>query len=210
MPLNLPSHAHGEGYSDMNTVIPELVERVDYEKGPYYADVGNYGSAGSAHLVFYKVLPQDFVTIEGGMYGYERGVGGFSQKLGEGNLLYGGEVYHDDGPWVHPDDYSKFNGLLTYSGGDAVNGYSVTARGYHGKWNSSDQIPDSTVPEVGFFGAINPTDGGNSQRYSLQGEWHRRGRKFRDENHDLRILLRSRFVFRLHLLPHRPRSRRSV
>ncbi|MGD0060095.1 MAG: TonB-dependent receptor [Verrucomicrobiia bacterium] len=172
MPLNLPSHAHGEGYSDMNTVIPELVERVDYEKGPYYADVGNYGSAGSAHLVFYKVLPQDFVTIEGGMYGYERGVGGFSQKLGEGNLLYGGEVYHDDGPWVHPDDYSKFNGLLTYSGGDAVNGYSVTARGYHGKWNSSDQIPDSTVPEVGFFGAINPTDGGNSQRYSLQGEWH--------------------------------------
>jgi hypothetical protein len=57
MPLNLPSHAHGEGYSDMNTVIPELVERLDYEKGPYYADVGNYGSAGAAHLVFYKTLP---------------------------------------------------------------------------------------------------------------------------------------------------------
>ena len=62
MPLNLPSHAHGEGYSDMNTVIPEFVERVDYEKGPYYADVGNYGSAGSAHLVFFKTLPQNFVT----------------------------------------------------------------------------------------------------------------------------------------------------
>jgi len=172
MPLNLPSHAHGEGYSDMNAVIPELVRRVDYEKGPYYADVGNYGSAGSAHLVFYKVLPEDFVTVEGGMYGYERGVAGFSQKLGEGNLLYGGEVYHDDGPWAHPDDYSKFNGLLIYSRGDDANGCSVTARGYHGKWNSSDQIPESAVPEVGFFGAINPTDGGNSQRYSLQGEWH--------------------------------------
>jgi hypothetical protein len=62
MPLNLPSHAHGEGYSDMNTVIPEFVERLDYEKGPYYADVGNYGSAGSAHLEFYKTLPQDFLT----------------------------------------------------------------------------------------------------------------------------------------------------
>jgi hypothetical protein len=173
MPLNLPSHAHGEGYSDMNTVIPELVERVDYEKGPYYADVGNYGSAGSAHLVFYKVLPEDFVTIEGGMYGYERGVAGFSQKLGEGNLLYGGEVYHDDGPWLRPDDYSKFNGLLTYSRGDDANGFSVTARGYHGKWNSSDQIPESAVPLVGVFGTLNPTDGGNSQRYSLQGEWHR-------------------------------------
>ena len=72
MPLNLPSHAHGEGYSDMNTVIPEFVQRVNYEKGPYYADVGDFGSAGSAHLDFYKTLPQDFVTVEGGMYGYER------------------------------------------------------------------------------------------------------------------------------------------
>jgi outer membrane receptor protein involved in Fe transport len=62
MPLNLPSHAHGEGYADMNTVIPEFVERVDYEKGPYAADVGNYGSAGSAHLVFFKTLPQNFLT----------------------------------------------------------------------------------------------------------------------------------------------------
>ena len=81
--------------------------------------------------------------VEGGMYGYERGVFGVSQKLGEGNLLYGGEAYHDDGPWVHPDDYWKFNGLLTYSQGDDANGCSVTARGYHGEWNSSDQIPAS-------------------------------------------------------------------
>ncbi len=173
MPLNLPSHAHGEGYSDMNTVIPELVERVDYEKGPYYADVGNYGSAGNAHLVFFKTLPQDFVTVEGGMYGYARTAFGFSQKLDSGNLLYGGEAYHDDGPWVRPDDYSKFNGLLTYSQGDDDNGFSVTARGYHGQWNSSDQLPLTAVPLVGIFGTLDPTDGGNSQRYSLQGEWHR-------------------------------------
>jgi hypothetical protein len=184
MPLNLPSHAHGEGYSDMNTVIPEFVERVDYEKGPYYADVGNYGSAGSAHLVFYKVLPEDFATVEGGMYGYERGVAGFSQRLGPGNLLYGGEVYHEDGPWVHPDDYSKYNGLLTYSRGDDANGFSVTARGYHGQWNSSDQLPESALPLVGFFGTLNPTDGGNSQRYSLQGEWHRT-----DGNSETKIMI---------------------
>ena len=172
MPLNLPTHAHGEGYSDMNTVIPEFVERVDYEKGPYYAEVGDFGSAGNAHLVFYKTLPQDFVTIEGGMYGFERGVFGASQKLGDGNILYGGEVFHDDGPWVHPDNYSKFNGILTYSQGDDANGWSTTFRGYHGKWNSSDQVPASFAA-TNFFGAINPTDGGNSQRYSLQAEWHR-------------------------------------
>ena len=90
-------------------------------------------------------------------------------------LLYGGEAYHDDGPWVHPDDYSKFNGLLTYSQGDDANGFSITGRGYHGKWNSSDQLAENAVPLVGFFGTLNPTDGGNSERYSLQGEWHRQG-----------------------------------
>jgi len=183
MPLNLPSHAHGEGYSDMNTVIPEFVKRVNYEKGPYYADVGNYGSAGAAHLVFYQTLPRDFVTVEGGMFGYERGVFGASQPLGSGSLLYGGEASHDDGPWVHPDDYFKFNGLLTYSQGDGANGLSVAARAYHGKWNSSDQLAASAVPLVGYFGTLNPTDGGNSGRYSLQAEWHGSG-----ENTETKIM----------------------
>lgn len=175
MPLNLPSHAHGEGYADMNMVIPEFVRRVNYEKGPYYADVGNYGSAGSAHLEFFKTLPRDFVQVEGGMYGYGRALFGVSRKLGTGNFLFGGEAYHDDGPWIHPDNYYKFNGLLTYSKGDDANGFSVTARGYHGQWHSSDQIAENAVPLVGFFGTLNPTDGGRSQRYSLQGQWYRQG-----------------------------------
>jgi hypothetical protein len=173
MPLNLPSHAHGEGYADMNTVIPEFVQRVNFEKGPYYADVGNYGSAGAAHLQFFKTLPENFVKVEGGMYGYGRAVFGVSQKVGSGSFMFGGEVYHDDGPWTHPDDYYKFNGIVTYSRGGDANGFSITARGYHGKWNSSDQIAAPAVPLVGFFGTLNPTDGGNSQRYSLQAEWHR-------------------------------------
>ena len=173
MPLNLPSHAHGEGYADMNTVIPELVQRVNFEKGPYYADVGNYGSAGSAHLEFFKTLPENFFQVEGGMYGYERAVFGVSKKVGSGNLLFGGEVYHDDGPWKHADDYLKLNGILTYNRGDDERGLSITARGYHGKWNSSDQIAEDALPLVGLFGTLNPTDGGHSQRYSLQAEWHR-------------------------------------
>jgi hydrogenase/urease accessory protein HupE len=183
MPLNLPSHAHGEGYSDMNTVIPELVQALAYEKGPYYADVGNYGSAGAAHLNFYQTLPQDFLSVEGGMFGYERGVFGLSQKVGPGNLLLGGEASHDDGPWVHPDDYSKFNGLLTYSQGDEAHGFSVTGRAYHGQWNSSDQLAENALPLVGYFGTLNPTDGGNSERYSVQAEWHRS-----DENSQTKIM----------------------
>jgi len=175
MPLNLPSHAHGEGYADMNTVIPEFVERVDFQKGPYYADIGNYGSAGSANVVFFKTLPQNFFQVEGGMYGYWRAVFGASQKAGSGSLLYGAEVYHDDGPWVHPDNYYKVNGILSYSRGGDAEGFSITGRAYHGNWNSSDQIAENAVPLVGFFGTLNPTDGGNSQRYSLQTEWHHQG-----------------------------------
>jgi hypothetical protein len=183
MPLNLPSHAHGEGYSDMNTVIPEFVKRVDFEKGPYYANVGDFGSAASTRMEFFKTLPENFFKVEGGAHTYGRAVFGASQKLGSGNLLYGGEEYYYDGPWTHPDAYNKINGLLTYSRGDDADGAIITARAYHGKWNSSDQIPvtaqvnptSSTPYGVGYFGTINPTDGGHSQRYSLQGEGHRQG-----------------------------------
>jgi len=175
MSLNLPSHAHGEGYSDMNTVIPEFVRRVNFEKGPYYADIGNYGSAGSAHLELFKTLPHNFVQVEGGLHGYGRAVFGASQKLGAGTLLYGGEAYHDDGPWTHPDNYYKFNALLTFNRGNDADGFSITARAYHGQWHSSDQIAENAMPLVGFFGTLNPADGGHSQRYSLQAEGHRQG-----------------------------------
>ncbi|HEY0704132.1 MAG TPA: TonB-dependent receptor [Candidatus Acidoferrales bacterium] len=184
MPLNLPSHAHGEGYADFNTVIPELVQRVNYEKGPYYADVGNYGSTGSAHLEYFKELPGNFIQVEGGMYGFGRLVFGVSHKLGSGILLYGGEAYHEDGPWTHPDNYYKFNGIATYSQGTEPSGFSITARAYHGNWHSSDQIPVTAIPIVGYFGALNPTDGGHSQRYSVQGEWHRQ-----DEHSETKISL---------------------
>jgi hypothetical protein len=173
MPLNLPSHAHGEGYSDMNIVIPEFVKRVNFEKGPYYANVGNYGTAGSAHVEYFKTLPKNFIQAEGGTYGYGRAVFGASHKLGSGSLLAGGEAYYDNGPWVHPDAYAKCNALLTYSQGSDAKGVGITARAYHGKWNSSDQIPVSAVPLVGLYGTLDPTDGGHSQRYSLQAEGHR-------------------------------------
>ena len=173
MPLNLGSHAHGEGYSDFNTVIEEFVKGVDFQKGPYYADVGNYASAASVHVVFFTTLPQNFFKVEGGMYGYGRTAFGVSRKLGTGSLLYGGEVSHDNGPWsTHEDNYYKYNGLVTYSRGDEARGLSLTTHAYRGTWHSSDQIPVTAVPLVGYFGALNPTDGGESQRYSLQGEWH--------------------------------------
>jgi hypothetical protein len=170
MPLNLPTHAHGEGYSDMNGVIPEFIERIDFQKGPYYAEVGNFSSAGNGRLSFFKSLPRNFATLEA--FQYERFVFGYSHELASGHILAGGEVFHDDGPWIHPDKYWRYNGLLSYEQGDKDNGFGLTFRAYHGDWHSTDQIPTS-FSLANFLDTIDPTDGGNSQRYSLQGEWHR-------------------------------------
>ena len=201
MPLNLPSHAHGEGYADMNTVIPEFVERVNFEKGPYYADVGNFGAAGSAHLEFSKTLPLNFIKLEGGMYGYGRSVFGVSRNVGAGNLLYGGEVYHDNGPWsTHEDNYYKYNGLATYSQGEGADGVSVTARAYRGTWHSSDQIPVRAVPLVGYFGTLDPDRWRREPALQPAGRMASSGRKIRDQNRGLWLLLRSEFVLRLHVL----------
>ncbi|MGC3958571.1 MAG: TonB-dependent receptor [Verrucomicrobiota bacterium] len=175
MPLNLPTHGHGQGYSDMNIVIPELVQRVNYQKGVYYAENGDFSSAGAARLEFFKVLPQDIAILEGGSFNYGRVMYAASPKVGEGNLLYAGEYLHNDGPWDKPDNYNKFNGQITYSEGDDANGFSLTAHSYYGVWDSSDQIATSAVDSglIPLYGSLDNTTGGDSQRYSLQGEWHR-------------------------------------
>ena len=177
MPLNLRSHGHGQGYTDMNIVIPELVLRLNYEKGPYYAENGDFASAGAANLETFKVLDKGLLLMEAGMYGYGRTLIADSPQVGAGHLLYGLELSHSEGPWEKPDDYNKINGILTYSQGDEYNGFSITARAYKGKWDSSDQLADSAV-RLGFtslYGSLDDTTGGDSQRYSLQGEWHREG-----------------------------------
>ena len=175
MPINLPSHGHGQGYSDMNIVIPELVERVNYQKGVYDAANGDFSSAGAAHLETFKTLSRDLAIVQGGMYGYGRGVGASSVAVGPGNILLAAEVSHSDGPWLRAENYWKKNGLVTYSQGDAIEGFSFTARGYYGRWASSDQVAESAVAAglVPFFASLDNTTGGHSQRYSLQGEWHR-------------------------------------
>jgi len=175
MPLNLPSHAHGQGYADLNPVIPELIDRLDFEKGPYYAANGDFSTVGAAHLVYADTLPADILKIEGGTDGYTRALFVGSTPVASGNLLEGFEVYHENGPWAVPDEYTRYNGVLKYSQGNAALGYSVMAMGYHGSWNSTDQIAESAVSSglIPLYGSQSPTDGGYSQRYSLQAEWHR-------------------------------------
>ncbi|HTH50201.1 MAG TPA: TonB-dependent receptor plug domain-containing protein, partial [Candidatus Limnocylindria bacterium] len=175
VPVNLPTHAHGQGYTDLNFLIPELVDTVHYRKGPYYADVGDFGSAGAADISYANDLGRSLLELSGGSFGYGRMLYASSPKVGEGNLLYAVELSHDDGPWERPQDYQKVNGVLRYSQEKDGTGYSISAMAYAGKWNSSDQIAARAAPTLagGRLGEIDPTDGGDSHRVSLSAEWHR-------------------------------------
>ncbi len=174
LPINNPSHGHGQGYTDLNFLIPELVREVDYQKGPYFAEVGDFGSAGSFNIRYYDKLPSGLGLVTGGTLGFARALFAASPKVGAGNLLYALEYEHADGPWVNPDNYNKFSAVLRYSSGDDLNGVSLTLLGYHGSFSSTDQIPRRAVGTlIPPFGAIDPTDGGDSTRVSLIADWRR-------------------------------------
>ena len=175
VPINLPTHAHGQGYTDINFLIPELVERIHFRKGPYYADLGDFSSVGAVNMKYSRSLNYSLADVEGGMYGYARGLFISSPTVGQGNLLYAAEYQHDNGPWELPSNYNKANGVVSYSQGNDDSGFSVTAMGYYGRWDSTDQIPRRAVEEglIGRFGNIDDSVGGESKRFSLSAEWHR-------------------------------------
>lgn len=168
MPVNMPSHAHGQGYSDLNFLIPELASDLHYKKGPYYADEGDFATAGAARVDLLNEVPVA-ASLGFGEDGYRRGLLMGSSALAGGTLLGAGEVYHNDGPFDVPDDYNRLNGVLRYHKGDPQDFFTITAMAYSGKWNSTDQVPQRAIDEgvIDRFGSLNPTDGGISSRESL-------------------------------------------
>ncbi|HEY2031491.1 MAG TPA: TonB-dependent receptor [Myxococcales bacterium] len=173
MPVNMRTHAHGQGYTDLNFVIPELIQHIDYFKGPYFASKGDFASAGAADISYATRLPSSMALLSRGNDGYGRLLAAGWPSIGDGHLLYGLELFHDDGPWQNPDDYRKLNAVLRYSRRVGLNDLSLTAMGYSGEWNSTDQIPLRAIDAIGRFGAVDPTDGGKSWRYSLSGDIQR-------------------------------------
>jgi hypothetical protein len=175
VPINLPTHAHGQGYTDVNFLIPELVEQIHFRKGPYYADVGDFASVGSAHLQTSKALNRSLLQTEAGIYGYARGLWASSPKVGDGTLLNAFEFLREDGPWQRAADFNKANALLHYSREQDGIGWDVVSMGYFGRWNSTDQIPRRALDSglLDRFGTLDATDGGESKRFSLSGDWHR-------------------------------------
>jgi outer membrane receptor protein involved in Fe transport len=176
MPVNMPTHAHGQGYTDLNFLIPELVERIEYRKGPYFAEEGDFASAGAAHIHLFDALPRGIAEVSLGENAYRRALLADSQALGPGRLLYAIEAGHNDGPWVNPENFRKWSGVLRWSEGSVSNGYSVTAMAYDAKWNATDQIPLRAVENgtLDRFGAVDPSDGGETSRYSLSFDFKRK------------------------------------
>ncbi len=176
VPVNMPTHAHGQGYMDMNFMLPELIDHMDFRKGVYYADLGDFSTTGGADMHYINSVQQNVAQLEGGDYGYGRGLFITSPKVGAGYLLGALELFHEDGPWAHPDNFLRINGVLRYSQGDASQGFSITGMAYAGKWNATDQIATralTEIPDFGLYDSLDTSDGGNSQRYSLTAEWHR-------------------------------------
>ncbi|XRW30486.1 TonB-dependent receptor [Pseudoduganella sp. R-31] len=176
MPVNQRSHAHGQGWTDLNFIIPELVARLDYSKGPYNASNGDFSSAGATAINYSSRLPQVQASATAGQNGYGRALLAGSRESGDkGSLLYAVEAVHNDGPWTRGDNYRKLNAVLRYSEGFANNGYTITAMAYRGAWNATDQIPQRAVDNglLGRFDGIDLTDGGQARRFSLSAAWAR-------------------------------------
>ena len=178
MIVNQRSHAHGQGWTDVNFLIPELAKSLEYRKGPYYASEGDFASAGSVNLKYADSLAQGIVSVGAGQNGFRRVLLADSPVFADGKLLYALEGLNNDGPFVNPDQFRKLNGVLRYSRGDDANGFSVAAMAYRAKWNSTDQITQRAI-DSGLirnrFDAIDATDGGSSHRYSLSGSWRTTG-----------------------------------
>jgi len=174
-PVNLPTHAHGHGYTDSNFLIPELVSGVQFRKGPYFAESGDFSAAGSANINYFNRLDAPLAVLGAGENGWQRLLGVASPRVRKGFLLGALELEHSNGPWVEPEHLHKANGVIRYSQGNPLNGFSITGMGYSSNWNATDQVADRAISDglISRFGSLDTSDHGHTFRYSLaaDGQW---------------------------------------
>jgi outer membrane receptor protein involved in Fe transport len=176
VPINLPTHAHGQGYTDLNFLIPELVSTVRYRKGPYSVQQGDFASAGSASVDYVRTLEAPFVELGLGENGFRRALAAAAPRVGEGTLLIAGEGFHNDGPWEVKENYLKKNAVLRYSQGTEREGFDIALLAYDAKWTATDQVAQRAVDSglIGRFGSLDATSGGDTARLALSGQWAQR------------------------------------
>ena len=204
MPVNMVSHAHGQGYADLHFVIPELIEGVDFKKGPYNADKGNFTTAGWANFRTRTFLDHSFLKLEGGQFDTYRVVGGVNlipasvvATRGESAYL-ASEYSYSNAYFDSPQHFNRINALGKYHRhlGPSTS-LTLTGSTFFSRWNHSGQIPDRAITSglTGFFGSIDPSEGGQTSRtnINLQLTTHT------PANHEIRQqLYYSRYAFALY------------
>ncbi|MGE4241330.1 TonB-dependent receptor [Ramlibacter sp.] len=177
VPVNLPTHAHGQGYTDLYFLIPELVDAVHYRKGPYYAEEGDFAAAGSARIRTLRKLARPLGILEAGRHGYRRALAAGSFETSSGDVLLAAERMRDDGPWKVAQNLRKTNLMGRLSRGVAGNGLSLGFTHYEADWTSTDQIPQRAIDSglLDRFGSLDPTAGGRTRRTGVNAEWEASG-----------------------------------
>jgi len=174
MPVNMRSHGHGQGYTDLNFIIPELIEDIRYRKGPYYAEVGDFSGAGAAEFSVKNSLAASQLALTGGEFDYRRVYAAHQTEVISGQLLLGVEAQTYDGPWTDINEaVEKTNVLVRYSTAIAEGKFSLTLMGYDNQWNAADQIPAHAVEQqiIDRLGSLDKDVGGDSSRYSVSAQW---------------------------------------
>lgn len=177
VPYNMPNQPHLHGYADINSLIPELVEFIDFRKGVYYAEAGDFSSAGTARIHLVDGLPYGIFKSEFGKNSYFRELVANSDCLGRGTLLYAAEAFYFNGPWDFPENSRLFKGILRYTMGDDCDGLRLTAMSYSGVGRINDQIPLEAV-ETGVLsrlGTLDPFEGISTQRHQVNSQWWHQG-----------------------------------
>jgi hypothetical protein len=174
LPVNLRSHAHGQGYSDLHFLIPELVQRLDGYKGPYFVEFGDFATAGAFNFVMKDFVEENYAEAAGGSWGTQRYLTLVSPTRDQLKTLVALEYYRSDGPFEHPNGYERFN-LFAKAKATLAEGMdlAVWASYYQADWHGSGEIPARAVREglISRFGAIDPNEGGNTMRANLNADW---------------------------------------
>ena len=173
MPMNLRSHGHGQGYLDVNGLIPETVERIDYRKGPYRADLGDFSMAGASFIHTIDRLDDNFVSFESGQYGWNRMAGGMSQDTARGTLTFVGEYKQNDGPWEKDEDLNHVSLWSKYLTETDFGQLMVTFSGYQADWDPTEQVPERAFGSAACpdeYCSLDPTAEGETSRWIVTTE----------------------------------------
>jgi hypothetical protein len=177
---NLPTQVDGQGFLDTHPLIPELIGRFEFRKGPYYAQVGDFSSVGSASIHYVDRLPQGIFKVEAGQYGWLRGLVANSGNFAGGTLLYAVEARHSDSSYDRKNDFNIINGIFKYTRGDELDYLTVSALAYNASWFGNTILPLRAVEEglVGLRGNLDNSDGGFTSRYTLNSQWFHKDEDF--------------------------------